>query len=397
MGGGSIYILPYLSSYLYIPMKDAMHLDNMQISLMGSAMGVTAMICYWPGGWMADHFSPRKLITISLIVNGVLGLWLASMPSFRILLAIQLLMGVFLTLTYWSALIKMVRQLAPSDQQGRYFGILEGGRNLTAVTFVAAGLYVFEWLGSGAHGLRASIILFSVVLLAIGAVGWILLPEIDPAPAIASENEAKIPLGLAIGRVVRIPAVWLVMFIILCAYVTSAGLTYLTPYATDAYKQGVVFGGVLSMSVQATGIVASLVAGFAADRWTTSRTVQWLLVGLAFCLLLFAMVRGGPHLFLLLFINSIMIGCVIYALRGIYYALLEEGAIPLAVTGHSHRPDLSRGVHARCLCSCSGWTSARPLCGGQCWLPVLFPDAGHVRRRRGRFDRAFSIQPPCQA
>ena len=44
VGGGSIYILPYLSSYFYIPMKDAMHLSNMQIGLMGSAMGFTSMV-----------------------------------------------------------------------------------------------------------------------------------------------------------------------------------------------------------------------------------------------------------------------------------------------------------------------------------------------------------------
>ena len=85
MGGGSIYILPYLSSYLYIPMKDAMHLDNMQIGLMGSAMGIASMIFYWPGGWVADRFSPRKLITLSLIANGLLGLWLATIPPFKVL------------------------------------------------------------------------------------------------------------------------------------------------------------------------------------------------------------------------------------------------------------------------------------------------------------------------
>lgn len=138
VGGGSIYILPYFSSYFYIPMKDAMHLSNVQLGLMGSAMGFTSMIFYWPGGWMADCFSPRKLTAISMIANALLGFWLATFPSFKVLLTIQLLMGVFLTLTFWSAMIKMVRQLAPNDQQGRYFGILEGGRNVTAVVVVAA-------------------------------------------------------------------------------------------------------------------------------------------------------------------------------------------------------------------------------------------------------------------
>jgi MFS family permease len=333
MGGGCIYILPYLSSYLYIPMKDAMHLDNLQIGLIGSAMGFTSMVFYWPGGWMADRFSPRKLIAFSLVINGLLGFWLATIPSFKLLLVIYFLMGMFLTLTYWSALIKMVRLLAPSAQQGRYFGILEGGRNLTAVVVVAAGLYLFDWLGSNDNGLRWAIILFSAVLLALGVLSWVCLPETTATSATAADETGKMPLLEAIGRVVRIPAVWLAMLIIWCAYVTSVGVSYLTPYATDVYKQSVVFGGMLYTIVQSTGMLASPIAGFFADRWTTSRTIIWLMLGLVLCWLLFVIVPGGPQLFLLLLINSIAIGCVLYALRGIYYALLEEGAIPMALTG----------------------------------------------------------------
>ena len=177
MGRGSVYSLPYLSAFFYIPMKDAMHLNNMQIGLMGSAFGFTSMIFYWPGGWVADRISPRKLISFSLAADGLLGLWLATFPSFKVLLTIQLLMGIFLTLTYWSAVIKMVRQLASSDQQGRYFGIFEGGRNVTTVAFGAVAIYLFNSLGSNSNGLRWTIILFSVILLALGALSWVYLPE----------------------------------------------------------------------------------------------------------------------------------------------------------------------------------------------------------------------------
>jgi len=115
--------------------------------------------------------------------------------------------------------------------------------------------------------------------------------------------------------------------------VTSAGITYLTPYATDVYGQSVFFGGVLSLIVQATGIFAPPAAGFVADRWTTSRTTLWLLGALAVCLFLFVVIPGSPRVYLLLLANSTAIGCALYALRGIYYALLEEGAVPLALTG----------------------------------------------------------------
>jgi sugar phosphate permease len=333
LGGGCIYILPYLSVYLYIPMKDALHLDNLQLGLMQSAMGFTSMIFYWPGGWMADRFSPRKLISFSMVVNALLGFWLATLPAFRVLMAIQLLMGVFLTLTFWSSMIKMVRQLARADQQGRYFGILEGGRNVTTVLLVAGALYLFAWLGSNSNGLRWTIIFFSMMLLAIGVLSWLYLPESATTSAAGVDDIETLSLAVAIGRVVRIPAVWLAMFIILCAYVTSAGQAYFTPFATDVYKQSVVFGGVLSTIIASTGIVAAPAAGWVADRWIASRSILWLFAALAFCLLLFVIVPGGPSLVPVLLINSFVIGCAFFALRGIYFALLEEGAVPLALTG----------------------------------------------------------------
>lgn len=329
MGGGSIYILPYLNAYFYIPMKEAMRLNNTQLGLMTSAMGLTAMIFYWPGGWIADRFSPRKLLTFSLIVNGLLGFWLATYPPFKILLLIQFLMGTFLTLTYWSALIKATRLQGPSDEQGRFFGFLEGGRNLTAVAVIAIGLFLFAKLGSSKFGLRCTIILFSVELIVIGLVTWFTISDNSNSPTITNE----IPLWEGIVKLVKIPAVWLVMLIILCAYVTSVGITYLTPYATDVYKQSVVFGGMLYTIMQWSSVFASPVAGLIADKFSTSRTTMWLCVLMAVSLFLFVLINGGPHLFYLLLINSIVIGCAIYGLRGIYYALLEEGSVPVILTG----------------------------------------------------------------
>ena len=85
--------------YLYVPMKASMHLDNTQIGLMGSVFGLASMIFYWPGGWLADRVSPRALITLSLVATGLLGFWMAALPSFSALLVIQFLMGMLISLT----------------------------------------------------------------------------------------------------------------------------------------------------------------------------------------------------------------------------------------------------------------------------------------------------------
>ena len=310
-----------------------MHLDNTQIGLMGSAFGLASMIFYWPGGWLADRVSPRALITLSLVATGLLGFWMATLPSFTALLTIQLLMGMLISLTFWSALIKLVRHLAGHDQQARYFGILESGRNLTAVTVIAAGLAVFRWLEGNAVALQATILIFAGVLIMLGALSWVFVPAVETATTAVAGSQRKIPLSVAINHVIRLPAVWLTMGIILCAYVTTAGSNILTPYATDVYQQSAVTGGVLSVVVQGTGIFASILAGIVADRFGTSRTIIWLLAAVVLTLLVFVFVPGSANLLPLLLVNSVAIGCAFYALRGIYFALLDEGFVPEAITG----------------------------------------------------------------
>ena len=80
----------------------------------------------------------------------------------------------------------------------------------------------------------------------------------------------------------------------------------------------------------------------------------------------------------LLLVNSIVIGIIICALRGIYYALLEEGAVPVALTGMATGLISMLCVHARCLCSRVSGASSRPLLGGRCRLPLFLPGTGNV-------------------
>jgi len=49
--------------------------------------------------------------------------------------------------------------------------------------------------------------------------------------------------------------------------------------------------------------------------------------------LVFALLPGTPKLLPLLLINVAVIASAVYALRGIYFSLLEQGQIPIAVTG----------------------------------------------------------------
>ncbi|HDZ24990.1 hypothetical protein LCGC14_0881190 [marine sediment metagenome] len=332
LSGAIIYLLPYLREVYYIPLQKALQLSNTQLGILMSVFGVTAMISYLPGGWLADKISARKLITLSMLSTGIAGLYFATFPSYRLAIAIHAFWGVSVTLTFWAALIKATRNWAPPTQQGRAFGILESGRGTVEVVSSAALLAVFAKLGSGNFALSRVIILFSLLDIIIGLIVWFSLEDSSKDESEKEKNKEKIGLQEII-KVLKMPVVWLISIVILAAYSAYWGSYYFTPYATDVFLMSVVFGGALGMGKMLIKPFSALGAGFIADKIGSSKTVVWSFVILIFSFGVFIFIPGNPSLVLILVINTAIAAAAIYALRGVYFALLEEGGVPLAATG----------------------------------------------------------------
>ena len=107
--GGIIYFLPYLQEVYYKPLADALSLDNTEVGSLMSIFGVTAMLSYLPGGWIADRVSPRILLTSSLLLTGFSGFYFATLPSYAVSLAIHAVWGITITLLFWGSLIRVTR------------------------------------------------------------------------------------------------------------------------------------------------------------------------------------------------------------------------------------------------------------------------------------------------
>ena len=102
--------------------------------------GLTALICYFPGGYIADKFDPRKLLSLSLFLTSLGGIFLLYYPSFYLLCIIYGYWGITSILFCWSALIKATR-IVGNEKQGLSFGILEAGRGFIAsITATIAAL-----------------------------------------------------------------------------------------------------------------------------------------------------------------------------------------------------------------------------------------------------------------
>jgi len=333
LSGGLIYLLPFLREVYYIPLQKALRLSNTELGVLMSVFGLTALLSYFPGGWLADRFSPRKLMTLSLALTGIAGFYFATFPSYEMAIFVHAVWGVTTSLTFWSAMIKATRNWAPSTEQGRAFGILESGRGIgEAATSTLILRFVFVKLGGGDHALSWVIIVFALVNILLAVMTWFVISDTVRTDVEPDKKRNKIGYREILG-VLRMPVVWLISLVILAAYCAYWGSYYFTPYATDVFLMSVVFGGAIGVGKMWLKPLSALGAGFLADKVGVSKTVAWSFGILILSFGVFIFTPGNPHLIMILIVNTAVASIAIFALRGVYFALLEEGNIPLIVTG----------------------------------------------------------------
>lgn len=327
LSGGSIYTIPYLYQSYHSTMLKAFAINNTQLGFTNLLYGVFAMISYIPGGWLSDRISSRKLMASSLFTSSLLGFYLATFPAYPIVNIIHALMGITTILPFWAALIKSTRNWASADEQGRAFGILDGGRGVVEALVAYIALWLFAAYHNDILGLAMVINIYSELCLLSALSVWFFVSETRVV-------KDKPPVGIdSIRQVIKMPVVWLIALIVLCAYTASIASFNVTPFATQAFGLSAVFGATLSSFRMIFRPFASTGAGFLADSLGVAKTVIisfFILIG---SFLAFSFMPVEKSWVTFLWINTGIVAFTVFALRGIYYALLAETGVPIVLTG----------------------------------------------------------------
>ncbi|RLD70558.1 MAG: MFS transporter, partial [Bacteroidetes bacterium] len=131
--GEMIFSLPFHVARFFRPtLLDVFNLTNTELGDIIAVYGITAMLAYFPGGALADRFSARKLMTLSLLATGLGGFWFAQIPGQTGLFFLFGYWGITTLFLFWAAMIKATRDWGGHLSQGKAFGILDGGRGLVA-------------------------------------------------------------------------------------------------------------------------------------------------------------------------------------------------------------------------------------------------------------------------
>jgi MFS family permease len=339
--GEAVFLLPFVLARVFRPtFLDVFGITNLQLGTAFSFYGIVAMAAYFAGGPLADRFSARRLMTSALLATGLGGAALAGIPSPRGLNILWAVWGLTTILLFWSALIRATREWGGVAAQGRAYGLLDGGRGLLAAVIASATVVVFAMLlpddvasatpAQRAAAFRAVIWVFSGVTAGIALLVWVVVPDI--APQHQGEHEPKLSLE-GIRGACRMPTVWLQAVIVVCAYVGYKATDDFSLLARDAlgYDE-VAAAGVGTLSFWIRAIVA-VGAGYLADRVDSSRVIAW---GFAILVAGSGLIASGllaPGVAWMLISTIVATSVGVYALRAVYFALLAEGAVPLAFTG----------------------------------------------------------------
>lgn len=338
--GEAVFLLPFVLTRVFRPtFLDVFGVTNLQLGTAFSAYGIVAMMAYFAGGPLADRFSARRLMTVALIATAGGGVYLATVPRPAGLNALWGVWGATTILLFWAAMLRATREWGGADSQGRAYGLLDGGRGLLAAVIASAAVFVLAAFlpadasaatpEQRAQAFRIVIGVFTGMTAVIGVLVWALVP--DSVPQAGNGGAPRLSLD-GVKRSARMPTVWLQAVIVVCAYVGYKATDDFSLLARDAlgYDDVQASGiGTLAFWIRA---VAAIGAGYLGDRIDSSRVV---LQGFALLTAGSLAIASGvvPSVPMFLIGTIVVTGVGIFALRGVYFALLAEGAVPLAVTG----------------------------------------------------------------
>ncbi|MGB5942043.1 MAG: MFS transporter [Leeuwenhoekiella sp.] len=340
MAGESVFFLPFVLSRVFRPtVLDAFALDNVQLGICFSVYGIVAMVSYLIGGPLADRYQPRKLMAVALWMTALGGLVYATFPSYVVLQILYGYWGFTTIFLFWAPMIKATRIWGGSTAQGRAFGFLDGGRGLAGALLGVLGVFIFSLFlvsepqvattAENKVAFRQVIFVCTAIVATVGVLVWFFLKVGKKAEDIILN---KISMS-QVRDVLRLPATWLLMVIILCAYVGYKVTDVFSLYAQDVMQYDQVQAASVGTFLLFVRPVVGVFIGVLADR---TNSTLWLFLSflisfIGSVLLATGIINAGTTV--VFFISISILSTGVYAARALYYAVMERGQIPLILTG----------------------------------------------------------------
>ncbi|WP_035531821.1 MFS transporter [Halobacillus kuroshimensis] len=349
LAGGSIFPLIYLRTNYQETILEVYGLSLSDLNLILSALGIAYVIGYFPSGWLADRFSAKKMLSLSLFAVGLAGIWFAQVPSYPIVILIFIIWGIFSVLTFWSAHLKLVKLISKKEEEGRFFGILDGGKGIVEAVLASIAVSIFSTVLSGStatadkqDALTSVIYMYSgvLILVSILILMFVKVDEPNSKPSVNDNKNKKSDKKSAINlevmkEVLTNKSVLLMGGIIFMAYIVAWTVYYVGGFLEVSVGVSASAVGVITVVMLWMRPIGGVLGGFLGDKLGRSLVLTFSLVLATIVLIVTALLPSGiPNTFFYAMI--ILIGLSVYSIRGLYWSLLgdceiEERSLGLSI------------------------------------------------------------------
>lgn len=341
LAAGAIYPVIYLRTNYQVTLLEVFNLSQTQLNNFYSMLGLAYVIGYIPSGLLADRVPAKWLVGISLLGVSICGFWFAQVPSPGSVNVIFFLWGIFSVLTFWSSHMKIVKMLSKSNEEGRFFGILDGGRGVVEALMASIGLAIFaSVLGSSTAMVDKKAAMVSVIYLysaIVFVVSILILIFVDSDKKLATlsgntgdrvESE-KFHLRDILG-LLKNKYIYLMSGIIFMGYAVFWTVYYIGGFLQTNKLMDAVTVGTITVIILWMRPVGGFLGGFLADKIGKPKTNGIALAGAAVLLVAAAVL---PLMGMGISALVVLLGVFLYMIRGTYWSFLGMSKIPAATMG----------------------------------------------------------------
>lgn len=341
LAGETIFFLPFVLARVFRPtLLEVFQINNFELGTFFSVYGIVALEAYLFGGPLADRIAAPKLMSAALVTTALGGIFLYTIPEPAQMKWLYGYWGCTTILLFWAALMRATRKWGGKMQQGRAFGLLDGGRGLTVALIGTVAVAVLSGvlpedsstasLEEKTEAFKRVILFASAFVFLVGLMVRFTLPnEHSDSAALAGPQFSWAQLK----DVLKMKAVWFQAVIIVCAYSGYKVSDDFSLLARDLLDYGPVESARVGTLVLWIRPIAAISAGLLADRLNVSKMMM-----VSFSLMLSGgliigtgIANGAVVWMVFMAIISSCLG--MFAMRGLYFAIMEEVRIPFPVTG----------------------------------------------------------------
>ena len=329
----SIFLLPYARVIYYNELLTYLNMTSMQLGEILAIYGMTSTVGTFFSGILADRYSAKWLLVISLVVTALGGFILLAQPGYYGFMGLYILWGLSITLTYNSAHYKAIRYVGSAGHQGRLFGSVGGLRRLVtgAIAMVAATIYASQASSSTEQGF-VGIVWFYIAVYMLTALAVIIFWKKDAPLSVEERWTPRDALA-----VFKHPATWYLGLIIYGVYAMSRCLDLITPYMREVMQVDPGINVYINTFRQYfCTFVAGITLGVLLDKTSKYKIlacqISTLLAVILFLAMAFTPVQG--FFWQVVFVVALCIA--VMGQFGVYltaFSLLEGANVPKRITG----------------------------------------------------------------